>query len=48
MEAWHVFVAAGIAGFGLGIGLLIGAYAVRGLRRFMRDEFPRNGRNGHL
>jgi hypothetical protein len=30
--------AAGFAGFGLGVGLLLGAFIVRTLRRYMRDE----------
>ena len=37
MDPWQVFVAAGIAGLGLGVGLLIGAFAIRGLRHFMYD-----------
>ena len=49
MDAWQVFVAAGVAGLGLGFGLVVGAYAVRGLRRFMLDEGmeprPRDGRH---
>ena len=35
MDAWQVLAAAGLAGFGLGLGLLVGAFAVRRLRRFM-------------
>lgn len=37
-QPWLAFIAAGAAGLGLGVGLLIGAYAVRGLRHFIRDE----------
>jgi hypothetical protein len=38
VDAWQVLAAAGLAGFGLGLGLLVGAFAVRRLRRFMREE----------
>ena len=33
-----VLAACGIGGLGLGIGLVIGAFVARMLRRYMRDE----------
>jgi NhaP-type Na+/H+ or K+/H+ antiporter len=34
---WPTVVAAGVAGFGLGVGFVVGAYVVRTLRRLERD-----------
>lgn len=31
-------LAAGFSGLGLGIGLVVGAYVARALRKFVRDE----------
>lgn len=36
--AWLVILTAGIGGFGLGMGLVLGAFIARTLRRYMRDE----------
>lgn len=35
---WVLVAAAGIGGFGLGMGLVLGAFIARTLRRYMRDE----------
>lgn len=32
------FAAFGFAGFGLGVGLMVGAHAIRQLRRYMRED----------
>lgn len=34
---WPTIVAAGIGGFGLGVGFVVGAYVVRTLRRLERE-----------
>lgn len=39
---WVTLLAVGAAGFGLGLGLVLGAFVVGWLRRSMRDE----GANG--
>lgn len=38
MGFWADAAVAGVAGFGLGIGLVIGAFVARALRLYMRDE----------
>lgn len=35
---WIAILLFGFGGFGVGIGLLVGAYVIRTLRRYMRDE----------
>lgn len=40
---WTSFALIGFAGFGLGVGLVIGAFIVRALRRYMQVEM----RYGH-
>lgn len=42
---WVVVLAVGVGGLGLGIGLVIGAFVARMLRRYMSDEGLR-GSNG--
>lgn len=37
-DAWVAIAVAGFGGFGLGLGLVIGAFIARTLRRYMRDE----------
>jgi hypothetical protein len=38
-EHWlAALVAFGFAGFGLGVGLMVGAHAVRRLRRYIRED----------
>lgn len=37
MDGWQVLAAAGLAGFGLGMGLVAGAFVARGLRRYMHE-----------
>ena len=38
MGGWLAVLAAGFAGLGIGLGLVLGAFVVRMLRRYMRDE----------
>ena len=40
---WLAFVLVGFAGFGIGGGLVVGAFVARALRRYMRDEGLGNG-----
>lgn len=40
-----LIAAIGFGGFGLGLGLVLGAFVARALRRYMRDEGLR-GSNG--
>jgi NhaP-type Na+/H+ or K+/H+ antiporter len=37
-EFWRIFVLVGLAGLGIGLGLVIGAFTARMLRRYMREE----------
>jgi hypothetical protein len=36
--SWSHVIVAGFAGFGLGIGLVAGAFVVRTLRHYMKDD----------
>jgi hypothetical protein len=38
LSVLETFLAFGIAGFGIGLGLTVGAFVARTLRRYMRDE----------
>jgi len=35
---WLILAAAALVGVGLGVGLVIGAFVARSLRRYMRSE----------
>lgn len=35
---WLVLTVAGVGGFGLGVGLVVGAFIARTLRRYIREE----------
>lgn len=37
-EFWRLFILVGLAGLGIGFGLVIGAFTARTLRRYMREE----------
>lgn len=37
-EFWRLFILIGIAGLGIGFGLVLGAFTARMLRRYMRSE----------
>jgi NhaP-type Na+/H+ or K+/H+ antiporter len=52
LSGWEIFAVFGLAGFGIGLGLVLGAFVARTLRRYMTDEDMkpddqrrRNGRN---
>lgn len=45
-DATVVIAAAGLVGFGIGVGLVVGAFIARMLRRYAEGEFGRNGKNG--
>jgi hypothetical protein len=49
MDALETMIAIGLAGFGLGLGLVLAAFVARTLRRYMGDEEmkPYNGRRNH-
>jgi hypothetical protein len=38
MPAWETFVAVSLGGFGLGLGLVLGAFIARGLRGYMTNQ----------
>lgn len=38
LSAWVILGAAALVGFGLGFGLVCGAFVARVLRHYMRDE----------
>lgn len=44
---WVVIAAAGFVGFGAGMGLVLGAFIARTLRRYMREERLGNGNGPH-
>lgn len=47
-EAALIIAAVGFGGFGLGVGLVIGAFVARALRKYMRDEgFKGSNGDGH-
>lgn len=46
-DFWQSLALVGFAGFGLGIGLVIGAFVARALRLYMRNELGNgNGKRG--
>jgi ABC-type branched-subunit amino acid transport system permease subunit len=50
MTALETMIAVGLGGFGLGLGLVVGAFVVRALRRYMTENgfrpYDREDRHG--